>query len=69
MRQALNPARLPPYLQQACTVLAAGLVRLRRHTAEDVARNAADAAGQRESSLHFVAYQRGHAKPRDEELA
>lgn len=45
---------LPPHLREVCTILAAGLVRLRSRTAEDIA---CDAAAKRESSLHFTARQ------------
>jgi hypothetical protein len=57
-----NPC-LPPHLRQVCDILAAGLVRLRGHTAEDRARDAARAGGEAESSLHFLARQSGHANP------
>jgi hypothetical protein len=45
---------LPPHLREICTILAAGLVRLRSRTAEDFAR---DAEAEGESSLHFTARQ------------
>jgi hypothetical protein len=70
MRSTPNLAtQLPPYLQEACAILATGLVRLRRHTAEDVARDAAVAQEFQESSLRVVARQSGYAKPRDKERA
>jgi hypothetical protein len=50
-------------LQEICFILAAGLVRLLRHTAEDLARDAAHTGDQEESLLHFVANQSGHANP------
>ena len=56
---------LPPHLRETCKLLAAGLVRLCCHTAEDV-ENARD---RREILLHSVAYGSAHAKPRDKELA
>jgi hypothetical protein len=45
---------LPPHLREVCTLLAAGLVRLRSRTAEAFA---AEARGQGDSSLHFTAEQ------------
>jgi hypothetical protein len=69
MRTALDPTHLPPHLREVCTLLAAGLVRLRRHTAEDIARDAEQAHGPGESSLHFTAHQSGHATPCGKELA
>ena len=59
-----NP-HLPPHLRELCTILAAGLVRLRRRTAEDFARDAAQAATDEESSLHFTADQSMHADQED----
>jgi len=44
---------LPPHLREVCHILALGLVRLRRRTAEEFAREAARAADRGESSLHF----------------
>jgi hypothetical protein len=55
---------LPPHLREICTILAAGLLRLRRRNAEDFARDTALAQGGRESSLHFNGHQSGHANPR-----
>ena len=60
---------LPPHLREICTILAAGLVRLRRHTAEEVANDPACARDQGENSSHFVAQRSGHANPRDRECA
>jgi hypothetical protein len=54
---------LPPHLREICAILAAGLVRLRRHTAEELATDAAWTGLEAESSLHFVANQSGHANP------
>lgn len=62
MRPGPNPP-LPPNLRQVCAILAAGLVRLRGHTAEELAREAAGAGGLAEGSLHFLARQSGHATP------
>jgi hypothetical protein len=45
-------ANLPPHLREVCTILAAGLLRLRSRIADDFARDAADTG---ESSLHFSA--------------
>jgi hypothetical protein len=52
-----NPAnpQLPPHLREVCSILAAGLVRLRSRAAEEAAREAAD---QGERGLHFSAPQR-----------
>lgn len=62
-RTAVKPVlqHLPPHLREVCTILAAGLVRLRCRTAEDLARDAAQAAADGESSLHFTADQSAHA--------
>jgi hypothetical protein len=68
MRTALDPTHLPPHLREVCTLLAAGLVRLRRHTAEDVARDAGPGHGRGDISLHFTAHQSGHATPCGKEL-
>ena len=46
---------LPPHLREVCSILAAGLVRLRSRAAEEAAREAADCG---ESALHFLAPQR-----------
>ena len=69
MRETLNLLHLPSHLSEACVLIAAGLVRLRRHTVEELARDAADARDLGEVSLHLPAHQSGHAKPRDKELA
>ncbi|WP_431266929.1 hypothetical protein [Dankookia sp. P2] len=63
MISAADPAlrHLTPHLREVCTILAAGLVRLRCRIAEDFARDAAQAAGDGESSLHFTARQSVHA--------
>ena len=61
--QTPNP-HLPPHLQELCTLLAAGLLRLRGRTAEDLARDAAlHARDLGESSLHTPPGQSGHATP------
>lgn len=60
VRVPLNQA-LPPHLRELCTILAAGLVRLRRRNAEDSAQEAGQAGGTGESSLHYTARQSGHA--------
>ena len=60
--QAVTPnPHLPPHLREVCTILASGLLRLRQRTAEDLARDSANYADGRESSLHFTAHQSGHA--------
>jgi hypothetical protein len=65
-RQTPKPlpnADLPPHLREVCAVLATGLVRLRRCTAEDLARDAAQAGDPGESSLHFRPEQSGRVPP------
>jgi hypothetical protein len=57
------------HLREICEILATGLVRLRRHTTENLAENGAIARDLRESSLPFATQQSGHAKPRDKERA
>ncbi len=54
---ASSLAHLPPHLRELCTILATGLVRLQRRTAEDLARDSANCAASGESSLHFTADQ------------
>jgi hypothetical protein len=56
-----NP-HLLVHLQEVCAILAAALVRLRRHTAEDIVRDLAEGREAGESSLPFVRHQRGHAR-------
>jgi hypothetical protein len=58
-----NNPHLSPHLREVCALLAAALVRLLRHTAEDLARDVAQVGDQGESSLHFVSHQSGHANP------
>ena len=55
-----NPTNhhLPPHLREVCSILAAGLLRLRSRAAEEAAREAAD---QGERDLHFPTPQRLHA--------
>ena len=55
-----NPinVHLHPHLREVCSILAAGLVRLRSRTAEEAARETSD---QGERGLHFPAPQRLHA--------
>lgn len=50
-------AHLPPHLREVCILLAAGLVRLRSRTAEDLARDAAGPRGSGDVPLHFTARQ------------
>ena len=52
---------LPPHLRELCSILAAGTVRLRRRTAEELARDAALPGPDGETSLHSSAHQSGHA--------
>ena len=57
---APNP-HLAPHLREVCTLLATALVRLRSRTAEELARDAAQAGPDGESFLRSAAYQSGHA--------
>ena len=52
---------LAPHLRELCSILAAGMLRLRCRTAEELARDAAQAGPDGESSLPFTAHQSGHA--------
>jgi hypothetical protein len=54
---------LPPHLREVCAILAIALVRLSGDSAEKLVRDAARAAAEPESSLHFVAHQSAHANP------
>ncbi len=56
---------LPPHLAEVCDILARGLVRLRRRTAEEFCRDAGQSRGQGESSLHFLPDQSVHATRQD----
>jgi hypothetical protein len=61
MRLPSSSSHLPPHLREVCAILAAGLVRLRSRTAEEIARDAAKAGDHGEFRLHYVPHQRGHA--------
>jgi hypothetical protein len=67
MRNAPNSPHRPTHLREVCALLALGLVRLQRHTSDDLARDAAQLGDEEESSLHFVGHQSRHANPRDRE--
>lgn len=54
-------AHLAPHLRELCSILAAGLVRHRRRTEEELACDAAQLGPDGETSLHFTAHQSGHA--------
>ena len=69
MRTAPNLSPHRPHLSEVCALLATGLVRLVRHTADDVGREPRDRRDPQESSLHFVAHQSGHANPRERKCA
>lgn len=56
-------------LAAVSAILARGLVRLHSRTAQETARDTAQAQDQGESSLHFTAHQRGHAKPKPRRFA
>lgn len=64
-----NNAHLPPHLREVCSILAAGLVRLRSRTAEDHAQNAWQVGEGGDIRLHSTAWQRLHAKPNRKGLA
>jgi hypothetical protein len=66
-----NPinGHLPPHLREVCTILAAGLVRLRSRDAEDDARDAEIGRGAGDIRLHSTAHQRLHANPNRKGLA
>lgn len=59
-RHTPNP-HLAPHLRELCSILAGGIVRLRRRTQEELARDAAPLGPDGETSLHFTAQQSGHA--------
>ena len=61
--QTPNP-HLPPHLREVCTILAAGLVRLRSRTAEDFARDAAKAGDPERVRYTSPPDQSVHANPR-----
>jgi hypothetical protein len=56
---------LPPHLREVCAILALGLVRLRRRTAEELARDAAGTRGRGDVPLHFVGGQSVDAEPKE----
>ena len=60
---------LPPHLREVCILLAAGLVRLRRRTAEEAAREMAKVGPVGENVLHFTADQSVHAVPSERTTA
>ena len=62
-------AHLPPHLREVCSILAAGLVRLRSRAAEDDARDAGIARGAGDIHLHSTAWQRLDASPNRKGLA
>ena len=66
-----NPinVHLHPHLREVCSILAAGLLRLRRRTAEDLARDAEEVRGVGDIRLHSTARQRLHANPKREGVA
>lgn len=62
---AQDPANqhLPPHLREICSILAAGLVRLRSRTAEEFDRGCQNVGAAGESSLHFLGDQSVCADP------
>ncbi len=69
MPSAPQAPQLPPHLREVCSILGVGLLRLRRHSAEDLTRDAAQPSDQGESSLHFHADQSVHANRNNRRLA
>lgn len=67
-RSPINP-HLPPHLREVCSILAAGLVRLRSRAAEHLARDAAQVGEGGDIRLHSTAWQRLHANPNRKGLA
>lgn len=61
--------QLPPHLREVCSILAAGLVRLRSRAAEDDARDEEIGRGAGDFRLHSTARQRLHANPNRKGLA
>jgi hypothetical protein len=61
MRLTLD--HLPRHLQEVCAILAAGLVRLRRHTGTELTQDAANLGAERGSSLHFCINQNRDEPP------
>ena len=51
----------PPHLREICAILAAGLLRLRSRSAEEIARDTAETGDHGEFRLHYLPNQRGHA--------
>lgn len=71
-RTALPPAinqHLPPHLRDVCSILAAGLVRLRSRDTEEPAADAEKGREAGDLRLHCTAHQRRHAKPNRDGLA
>jgi hypothetical protein len=60
---------LPPHLREVCTILAAGLVRLRSRTAAEDAQAGRQVGEGRDILLHSTAWQRLHANPNRKGLA
>jgi hypothetical protein len=69
MRNAPKLRHCPPHLEEVCEILATGLIRLRRHTAENLAADGVVVRDHGEISLHFTAHRSGHANPSDKERA
>ena len=67
--RSTSMGHLPPHLRDVCAILAAGLLRLRSRTAEDLARDASEASGAGDIRLHSNARQRRHANPTRKGLA
>lgn len=62
MRESPYLAHIPPHLREVCVVLAAGFVRLRRHTSDEVGDDLGQVGGEAEVLLHFRSDQSGHAE-------
>ena len=66
-----NPTNqhLPPHLREVCSILAAGVLRLRSRADNDLARDAAQVEARGDIRLHSTARQRRHANPRRKGVA
>lgn len=66
-----NPTNthLPPHLREVCAILARGIVRLHSRNRMEFARDPEPVRELVDSSLHFTARQRRHAKPRERDHA
>ena len=56
-------SHLPEYLQEVCSILARGVVRLHGRSAEEYAGSGNDCPDSGDNSLHYPPDQSGHANP------